>query len=274
VHQPSPNFAFLAGYSDSLGRLGALAEWAFHHDPPTTLAKLRLFAELLAKLVAARHAVEILPGESFDTVLRLLRDQSLLPRQPAELFHYLRRVGNAAVHDNVGTPAEALTALKLARQLGVWFVRSYGKDRSLQPGPFRPPEPPEDATEALKDEIDRLQRALFDQQSLAETASRRAEAEARARESANQKAEREAAERAIWETLAAEQEAANVALVGQLRGLHQQAEATAPSARAALAQQSEQAAEAIELDEADTRLITKNLKRVAMFIFLLSRLLN
>jgi Domain of unknown function (DUF4145) len=91
------------------------------------LGKLRLFAELLAKLVAARHAIEILSGESFDTVLRLLRDQGLLPRQPAELFHYLRRVGNAAVHDNVGTPAEALTALKLARQLGVWYVRSYGQ---------------------------------------------------------------------------------------------------------------------------------------------------
>ncbi len=113
MHQPSTNFSFLATQSENLARLGALAEWAFHHDPPTTLGKLRLFAELLAKLVAARHAIEILPRESFDTVLRLLRDQGLLPRQPADLFNYLRRVGNAAVHDNVGTPAEALTALKL-----------------------------------------------------------------------------------------------------------------------------------------------------------------
>jgi type I restriction enzyme R subunit len=257
VQQPSSNFAFLAGHSASLARLGALAEWAFHHDPPTTLGKLRLFAELLAKLVAARHAIEILPSESFDTMLRLLRDQGLLPRQTAELFHYLRRIGNAAVHDNIGTPAEALTALKLARQLGVWFVRSYGQDRRLQLGPFRPPEPPENATEALKEEIDRLQRALLDQQSLAEAASLRAEAEARARETADQKVAREAEERAIWEALAAEQEAANVALASQLRGLRlrQPAEAPTPSVRAALVLLSEQAAEAIELDEADTRLI-------------------
>lgn len=148
-----------------------------------------------------------------------------------------------------------MTALKLARQLGVWYVRSYGKDRSLQPGPFRPPGPPENATEVLKEEIDRLQRALVDQQSLAAAASQRAEAEARARESADQKAAREAEERAIWEALAAEQEAANVALASQLRDLHEQADETAPSALAALVQQSEQAAEAIELDEADTRLI-------------------
>jgi NAD(P)-dependent dehydrogenase (short-subunit alcohol dehydrogenase family) len=31
-------------------------------------------------------------------VLRVLRDRGVLPRQPAELFHYLRRVGNASVH--------------------------------------------------------------------------------------------------------------------------------------------------------------------------------
>jgi hypothetical protein len=94
----SSNFAFLAAHDQGLARLGALAEWAFHHDPPTTLGKLRLFAELLAKLVAARHAIEVLPRESFEAVLRVLRDRGVLPRQAAELFHYLRRVGNAAVH--------------------------------------------------------------------------------------------------------------------------------------------------------------------------------
>ena len=205
-----------------------MAEWAFHYDPPTTVGKLRLFAELLAKLVAARNAVEILPADSFDTVLRILRNRGVLPRQPADLFHYLRRVGNAAVHDNVGTPAEALTALKLARQLGVWFVRSYGKDKTLELGPFRPPQPPENATEALTAEIDRLQRALRDEQSVAEAARQSAEAEARARETADQKAAREAEERVIWETLAAEQVAANVALASQLEGLRERAEAITP----------------------------------------------
>src|SRR5438477_9286151 len=191
----SSNFAFLAAHDQGLARLGALAEWAFHHDPPTTLGKLRLFAELLAKLAAARHALEILPGESFDTVLRLLRDGGVLPRQPADLFHYLRRVGNAAVHDNVGTPAEALSTLKQARQLGIWFVRGYGKDKRLDPGPFRPPEPPQNATDELTAEIERLQRALAEQQSLNEAKAQHLEAEARARETAEQKAAREAEDR-------------------------------------------------------------------------------
>jgi type I restriction enzyme, R subunit len=72
VRQPSTNFAFLANHSQSLARLGALAEWAFHYDPPTTLGKLRLFAELLARQVAAHNAVEILPADSFDTVAQAL----------------------------------------------------------------------------------------------------------------------------------------------------------------------------------------------------------
>jgi type I restriction enzyme R subunit len=41
VQQLSSNFAFLAAHDQGLARLGALAEWAFHHDPPTTLGKLR-----------------------------------------------------------------------------------------------------------------------------------------------------------------------------------------------------------------------------------------
>lgn len=255
MQQSYTNFAFLAGHDESLARLGALAEWAFHQDPPTTLGKLRLFGELLAKLIAARHAIEVLPRENFEAVLRLLRDRGVLPRQPAELFHYLRRVGNAAVHDNLGTPAEALSALKQARQLGVWFVRGYGGDKRLDPGPLRPPEPPQNATDELTAEIDRLRRALAAEESANEANAQRLEEEARARETAEQRATREAEGRAVWEALAAEQEAANVALTAQLTRTREQAAAAAPSARAALLQQSEEAAEAIELDEADTRLI-------------------
>jgi type I restriction enzyme R subunit len=255
VQQLSSNFAFLAAHDQGLARLGALAEWAFHHDPPTTLGKLRLFAELLAKLVTARYAIEVLPRESFEAVLRLLRDRGVLPRQPAELFHYLRRVGNAAVHDNLGTPAEALSALKQARQLGIWFIRGYAGDSRFDPGPFRPPEPPADASLELRAEVVRLRSALAEQQSANEINAQRLEAEARARETAEQRAARDSEERAVWEALAAEQEAASVALSAQLRALRENAEAAAPSDRAALLQQSEQAAEAIELDEADTRLI-------------------
>ena len=140
----------------------------------------------------------------------MLRDRGVLPRQPAELFHYLRRVGNAAVHDNLGTPAEALSALKQARQLGIWFIRGYGGDSRFNPGSFRPPEPPADASVELRAEIVRLRSALVEQQSANESNAQRLETEARARETAEQQAVREAEERALWEALAAEQELTHI----------------------------------------------------------------
>jgi hypothetical protein len=51
-------------------------------------------------------------------------------------------VGNAAVHENVGTTADALSALKIARGAAVWFHQSYGGKPTYKPGPLVPPTPP------------------------------------------------------------------------------------------------------------------------------------
>jgi type I restriction enzyme, R subunit len=79
------NFGFLEGHDVRLATFGAQAERYFRDDPPTAIVKLRQFAELLAKLVAAHHV--------------------------------LRKFGNAAVHDAKGGHADALASLKFARQL-------------------------------------------------------------------------------------------------------------------------------------------------------------
>ena len=70
-------------------------------------------------------------------------------------FHALRKTGNAAVHEDRGGHAEALTALKFARSLGVWFHRTYGRQPTFSPGAFIPPPEPVDATaKPLREEID------------------------------------------------------------------------------------------------------------------------
>jgi type I restriction enzyme R subunit len=51
------NFGFLRGHDPTLAGLGGLAERYFRDDPSTSLVKLRQFAELLTKLIAAHHAV-------------------------------------------------------------------------------------------------------------------------------------------------------------------------------------------------------------------------
>src|SRR5713226_762811 len=96
----SSNFAFLAGQDERLARLGVLAERYFFDDAPGALIKLRQLAEFIAKDVAARHG--LLPSYSitFDEVLRTLKLRSVLPREVADLFFHLKRVGNAAAHED------------------------------------------------------------------------------------------------------------------------------------------------------------------------------
>jgi type I restriction enzyme R subunit len=93
----SRNFDYLATHDVQLTNLGALAERYFRDDPPTSIFKIRQFAELLAKLIAARSAAYRDEQETFEEILRRLSYERIIPREVADLFHTLRKVGNAAV---------------------------------------------------------------------------------------------------------------------------------------------------------------------------------
>jgi type I restriction enzyme R subunit len=109
----SLNFGFMAAHDEQFVRLATLAERNFLDDPPTALVKLRQFGELLAKLIAARNAITLDPRVTFEGTLTRLREGRALPREAADAFHDLRRLGNAAAHENSGTHAQALTALSI-----------------------------------------------------------------------------------------------------------------------------------------------------------------
>ena len=142
----SANFGFLAVHDARLVTLGGLAERYFRDDPSTAIVKLRQFAELLAKLIAARHAAYRDERETFEETLRRLSYERIIPKEVADLFHALRKAGNVAVHEAEGNHASALTSLKFARSLGVWFHRTYGRQPDFNPGAFVPPPEPVDAT--------------------------------------------------------------------------------------------------------------------------------
>ena len=243
----------MEAFEPDLARLGALAEWAFHQDAPTALGKMRQFAEHMAKSIAARNGLDLVARANFDDTLRALQQEGKLPRQAADVFHFLRRYGNAAVHENLGTPRQALTGLKLARELGVWFVRAYGPDSKFTAGAFSPPQPPKDATADLTKEIERLRGQLAATEGAAEKAQREAAEAARGKLDAEALARREADERIQWEELAAEEAAARDEVQRTLDRLRSEAQSQTPAVMAKLMQAAENAAGAVELDEADTR---------------------
>ncbi|MER8803069.1 type I restriction-modification system endonuclease [Mesorhizobium sp. M0998] len=212
------NFLFLTVHDQRLATLGALAERYFQDDPSTAIFKLRQFAELMAKLIAASHAAYRDERESFNDLLRRLSYERIIPREVADLFHALKNVGNDAAHEIKGSRSKALTALKNARSLGVWFHRTYGGQPGFNPGPFVPLPEPVDATAPLLEEIEALRRKIAESEETITTARRDVE-QIRVRETVEERFKREAEERVVWEQLAHESEAEKSALVARLVSL-------------------------------------------------------
>lgn len=248
----SSNFRFLEAHSEQLARLGALAERYFADDAPGALVKLRLLCELLAKEVAAAHGLLPSVSISLDDVIRSLKARNVLPQQITDLFYHLKRVGNAAAHEHKGTTGEALQALKIAYSVAIWFHRTYGHAPNFKPGPFVPPQPPADATQALRAEIELLKKAV----------AASADAEAKARLLAQQVEDSET-ERAFWENYASETESALKASEAELSAIQARAASVHPQQLELLARLGATNAQKVELDEATTRVLIDDQLRAA-----------
>jgi type I restriction enzyme R subunit len=258
---PASNFAFLKVHDAQLVRLGALAERYFRDDPATAIFKLRQFAELLCQRIAASHALYQGDRDTFEDTLRRLSFERIIPREIADVFHALRKAGNIAGHEAKGSHSDALSALKFARQLGIWFHRTYGREPGFKAGAFVPPPEPVDATASLQEEIERLRRQVAATEDAVGLAQRRAEEHARARESVEQRLAREAEERAVWEKLAAESESKTLEIAARLAALQAAAEQAPRAESLEFIQRGEEASAKLDLDEADTRaLIDQQLK--------------
>ncbi len=290
MSNPSPNFSYLAHHDARLVALATQAEESFATDPPTSIAKLRLFAEVLAKRAAAKVGLLPAPNETQQTLVDRLFDKNVIGAMQRTIFHGLRRAGNAAVHENRGSANDALHQLKMARELAVWFQRSFGNNRKFDPGPFVPPSAPkkvEAASPALVEELARLREQLAARAKEAEEARAQidairvaAEKEAKERLSAEERAAKAREDAAIWEALASEQTSAkektaanearakeleeqNRKLLEELAALQAAAVAApAPAIRETIERAAE-ASEAIDLDEAATRKLIDQQLRAA-----------
>ncbi|WP_252107974.1 MULTISPECIES: type I restriction-modification system endonuclease [unclassified Halomonas] len=155
------NFGFLAEHDALLADLATAAERAFAGDPNTTLIKLRQLGEALAQHIAALSGIAFDEQTSqADLLYRLNRELRLEP-QVKELFHTLRIEGNKATHQFRTRHKEAMDGLKLARELAIWFHRSFGNaGTAFKPGPFVPPADPSAQSRQLQADIEKLRHEL------------------------------------------------------------------------------------------------------------------
>ncbi len=262
----SPNFQFLAAHHRFLVRYAAQAERYLFDDPSTALFKIRQFAELLAQQACAYVGVLTTAQDDFATVLTLLRERRVATTDVLDLFHGIRKAGNAAVHEGKGSQSEALHQLRMARQLAVWFHRSFGTDATFKPGPFLPPPDPAQAGAELHQELERLRQQAAEQQRQADLAAQEAkQAKLTAAQEAELRRQAEAKAQSAYEelttalALAEETEAKlaaeRVQFEQQLATVQTSVAAQPPAVVQAVVAQAQQAATLLDLDEAATRKI-------------------
>lgn len=256
---PSPNFGFLAYHDPRLSVLGTQAERLFAEDPSACLGKLRLFGEILAQRTAAKLGLYTEPRETQAALVDRISARGAASSVVVQMFDGIRAAGNRAVHEGRGDHQDALHQLRMARELSIWFQRSFGNNQRFDPGPFVPPTQPAREDAALREQLESLRRELAASKVDAEAARAAVEAEARRRMSKEQLAAQLEEERQVWEALAHE-EAGRVREIAELQAklsaelARIQAEAAAaPKVTENFVTAAAAASSAIELTEADTR---------------------
>ncbi|MBM0745454.1 type I restriction-modification system endonuclease [Phormidium sp. CLA17] len=243
----SPNFEFLKVHDPQLVRLGSLAERYFVDDPNTCLIKLRQFGEVLAQLTAAKVGMYADSEEKQVDLLRRLRDRGVVKGEVDRLFHELRKAGNSATHGLAGNQRTALSGLKYARALSIWFHRVFSGEtpeerlrlRTFDPGPFIPPTDPAVETQDLQAELAQLRQEVH--ASLSATAAAEALAQA------------EAQRRLEAEALAQEAEAKVKEVQTHLIQIQSQAAGASQQAIQQTIVQAQVAETQVSLDERETR---------------------
>lgn len=262
------NFGFLAQHAPLLADLGATAERLYPFDPASCVLKLRLLAESLTQEVASRIGLRL----QQPTQAELLRavDQRLgLDAQVRQMFHLLRVRGNEAAHQaahGIGY-REGIQALKVAREVALWFHRSFGSEPDFKPGPFILPDDPSQKLAELQQQVSALAKDLHYAQTEQAAKEQLAALLAAQAEQERELAARASEERSIYEGLADEASARYAALKAEFDARLQAAAAqpAAPTAQDVqrFSQRAFRAAQQVTVDEAATRLLIDQMLRDA-----------
>jgi len=157
------NFDFLKYHDPVYFQLAQSAERVFIADPNTTLIKLRQLGEAFAQDIAARLGIEFDDKTTQTNLLYKINRELRLEPVVKQLFHALRIEGNKATHLFQTEHKEALNGLKLARQLAIWFHRSFADlKQPFKPGPFILPDDPSQQLRDLQTQIQILQNQLLE----------------------------------------------------------------------------------------------------------------
>lgn len=263
----SGNFAFLAVHSPLLADLGSTAERLYPFDPASCVLKLRLLAESLTQEVASRIGLRQQQSTQAE-LLRAVDNRLSLDPQVRQMFHFLRTRGNEAAHQanhSIGYK-EGLEALKVAREVALWFHRSFSSEPNFKASPFILPDDPSQRLVELQQQVTDLTQDLQIAQTAHEGKTELAKLLSEQAEQERELAARASEERAIYESLAEEASARFAALKAEFDAKLAVA-ASQPTTSIQdvqrFAQRAARAAQQVTMDEAGTRLLIDQMLRDA-----------
>lgn len=112
-------------------------------------------SRIACPIIGSSNRLYIFPEETQYDLLHCLQDSGVMPREVFQMFSEVRRAGNAANHALSGDHRAALSSLKLVRQMGLWFHRTF-KDADYKSGPFIPPPSPQNESAELRIKMEYL----------------------------------------------------------------------------------------------------------------------
>lgn len=157
------NFSFLKEHSPIFLQLAQTAEQSFISDPNISLIKLRQLGEAFAQDIASRVGLQFDDRTTQSDLLYSIDRRIKFEPTVRELFHTLRIEGNKATHEFQTTHKNALNGLKVARQLAIWYHRSFSKAGiEFKPGPFVPLKDPSDKAVEIHAKVGQLEAKLHE----------------------------------------------------------------------------------------------------------------
>ena len=178
------NFSFLQQQYPNLLAISELSEKLIYIDPSSSLAKSRLFSEKLSQLVWEFEELGEFLGSQNDRIYHL-SNSNVAPDIIASILHTIRKSGNKASHDGVGSFQEAHFILKKCFQLAKWFYETYEQDY-IEITSYTLPEKEDTASDALSEKLEKLSQELTDYKNkIAELNKSKEEVESRKQRSDN-----------------------------------------------------------------------------------------
>ena len=203
------NFEFLKQHDGLLFRLAETAERCYASDPNTSLIKMRQLGEALAQNIAARVGVDYGKSVKQIDLLNELEYTLKLADNVKDAFHTIRKLGNIANHEYISSShRDALKCMQVGCALSGWYHVTFGGDKAkgFKFKAFVKPVDPSAYVRELEEKLDTLKiesQRSSDRLLVVEKLNKVTEEKATAEKL---RADSMAEEKAIWESLAQEQE--------------------------------------------------------------------